>query len=135
MSGRAGGKSKVKVHGSKPELPPFLQAMKQQIVANEDAERRERSLRKRKEMASGARATGGGARGGDSANDDDDDGPSVVKLHDDDLTEEEYKKMKRGTLVDMSAASFVNKIIYSGGRGDGARDYARTHFRVPKVRH
>lgn len=106
MSGRGGKRSKVKVHGAKPELPPFLQAMKQQIVANEDAERKERSLRKRKEMSkSGASSRGGGV-------DSDDNEPSVVKLNDNDLTEEEYKKMKRGMLVEMNSESFLNKIIY-----------------------
>lgn len=102
MSGR-GRKSKVQVHGAKPELPPFLQAMRQQIVANEDSERKERSLRKRKEMSK----SGGSRR---SAEEEDD--PTVVKVDDNDLTEEEYKRMKRGTLSELNSAHFINKIIY-----------------------
>lgn len=105
MSGKGGKRSKVQVHGAKPELPPFLQAMRQQIVANEDTERKERSLRKRKESSkSGA---GSSRRRGEEEDD-----PTVVKLGDNDLTEEEYKRMKRGTLSELSSASFINKIIY-----------------------
>lgn len=84
MSGKSRGKAKV--HISKPELPPFLQRMREQIVANEDAERKEQSEKKRK------------GRPNQNLNDDDDD-YTVVKLDDDGLTEEdvkEYKKIKKG---------------------------------------
>lgn len=80
MSAR--NKSKAKIHMSKPELPPFLQRMKQQIVANEDAERKEQSQRKRKN--------------GPRTSDDPDDDPTIVRIGDEDLTEEEYKKLKLG---------------------------------------
>lgn len=84
MSGR--NKSKAKINMTKPDLPPFLQRMKEQIVANEDAERKERSERKRKDRPS-------------STNDSLDDDPTIVKLNDDDLTEEEYKRMKKGEYI------------------------------------
>lgn len=90
MSGRrkSGGK-KANILASKPELPPFLQRMKEQIVANEDSERREQSQRKRKERDDRL-----GSRLGRQT--DEQDEPTVVKVSDDDLTEEEYKRMKRG---------------------------------------
>lgn len=69
---------------SKPELPPFLQKMKEQIVADEDAERKEQSQKKRKNRPSGTVA--------------EDDDPTIVKIDDNDLTEEEYKRMKLGKL-------------------------------------
>ena len=83
MSGRNKGKAKISI--SKPELPPFLQRIKEQIVANEDADRREQSQRKRKERP--------------GRPDDPDDDPTIVKLGDEDLTEEEYKRMKKGKLL------------------------------------
>lgn len=87
MSGKNKGKAKIQM--SKPDLPPFLQRMKEQIVANEDADRREQSEKKRKQReASGANARRGG--------DDDDDDPTIVKVNEEDLTEEEYKRMKLG---------------------------------------
>lgn len=82
MSGR-GKSKKANIHVSKPELPPFLQRMKEQIVANEDADRRERGENKRKNRPA-------------KADDDGDDDPTVVKLNEGDLSEEEYKRMKRG---------------------------------------
>lgn len=81
MSGRKKGQAKIQI--SKPEPPAFLQRMREQIVANEDAERKEHS-QKRKERA----------RRGDDIDDD----PTIVKLDDEDLTEEEYKKLKTGKL-------------------------------------
>lgn len=80
MSGR--GKSRAKVHMSKPEPPPFLQRIRERIVANEDADRRERCEKKRKERPGKV--------------EDPEDDPTVVKLNDSDLTEEEYKRMKLG---------------------------------------
>lgn len=65
---------------SKPELPAFLQRMKEQIVANEDAERKEQSQKKRKS--------------GTSKPGDDEDDPTIVRIGDEDLTEEEYKRLK-----------------------------------------
>lgn len=79
MSAR--NKSKAKIQISKPELPPFLQRMKEQIVANEDNERREASERKRKS---------GGHRGNSE------DEPTIVRIGDEDLTEDEYKRLKLG---------------------------------------
>lgn len=81
MSGR--NKSKVGVHMTKPEAPKFLQRMREQIVANEDAQRRELSQKRRRERGSG----------GDRDPEDD---FTVVKVNEEDLTEEEYKRMKLG---------------------------------------
>ena len=75
-------KGKVQVHGAKPEMPAFLQRFKEQIVAIEDNDRRERSEKRRRE------------RRDEPTNPDDD--PTVVKLNEDDMTEEEYKRMKIG---------------------------------------
>lgn len=80
MSGRNRGKAKIQI--TKPEPPPFLQRMREQIVANEDAERREQSERKRKSNP--------------RRSDDPDDSPTVVRIGDEDLTEEEYKRLKLG---------------------------------------
>lgn len=85
MSGKSRGKAKV--HISKPEPPPFLQRMREQIVANEDADRKEQSEKRRKN------------RPNQSVDDADDDEYTVVKLDKDGLTEEEvreYKKIKKG---------------------------------------
>lgn len=79
MSGK--GKSKARIQASKPELPPFLQRMKEQVVINEDNERRERAERQRKLRP--------------IRPDDPDDGPTIVKIGDDDITEEEYKRIKK----------------------------------------
>lgn len=84
MSGRKKG-PKAQIHAAKPEPPPFIARLREQIVANEDADRRERSEKRRREMGSGR------VRGGD-----DDDDPTVVKVNEEDLTEEEYKRMKLG---------------------------------------
>lgn len=80
MSGRNRGKAKIQI--TKPEPPPFLQRMREQIVANEDAERKEESERKRKNKPRGS--------------DDPEDAPTVVRIGDEDLTEEEYKRLKLG---------------------------------------
>lgn len=80
MSGR--NKGKAKIHISKPEPPPFLQRMREQIVANENAERKERSEKRSRDRPN--RAT-----------DDAEDDYTVVKLDDDGLTEEEAKEFKR----------------------------------------
>lgn len=80
-------KSKARIHISKPEPPPFLQRMKEQIVANEDAERRQQSERKRKN--------------GPRKSDDLDDGPTIVRIGDEDLTEEEYKRLKLGKYLSL----------------------------------
>lgn len=83
MSGKRG---KAKVHISKPEPPPFLQRMREQIVANEDVERKEQSEKRRKSRPN-------------QGLDDGDDDYTVVKLDEDGLTEEEvreYKKIKKG---------------------------------------
>lgn len=85
MSGKSRGKAKV--HISKPEPPPFLQRMREQIVANEDADRKEQNEKRRKN------------RPNQSVDDADDDEYTVVKLDKDGLTEEEvreYKKIKKG---------------------------------------
>lgn len=85
MSGKSRGKAKV--HISKPEPPPFLQRMREQIVANEDADRKEQSEKRRKNWPN------------QSVDDADDDEYTVVKLDKDGLTEEEvreYKKIKKG---------------------------------------
>lgn len=85
MSGKSRGKAKV--HISKPEPPPFLQRMREQIVANEDADRKEQSEKRRKN------------RPNQRVDDADDDEYTVVKLDKDGLTEEEvreYKKIKKG---------------------------------------
>lgn len=71
----------------KPELPPFLQRMREQIVANEDSERKERAQAKRKDRTN---------VDGDIGDD-----PAIVKIGDDDLTEEEYKKVKLGKFISM----------------------------------
>lgn len=85
MSGRGGKKSKAQIQASKPEPPPFLQRIREQIVANEDADRRDRSDKRRLE------------RPNKRINDDDgDNDPTIVKLRDEDLTEAEYKRMKTG---------------------------------------
>lgn len=70
---------KANIQASKPDLPPFLQRMKERIVANEDQDRRERGERLRKTR----KITG-----------EDDDDPVVVKVADEDITEEDYKRMK-----------------------------------------
>lgn len=93
MSAR--NKSKAKIHMSKPELPAFLQRMKEQIVANEDAERKEQSQRKRK---TGANRAG-----------DDEDDPTIVRIGDEDLTEEEYKRLK---LSRYHGECFTSIILY-----------------------
>lgn len=85
MSNRKRG-GKAQIHMSVPEPPPFLRRMREQIVANENAERQEQSERRRSERPK--RRIG-----------DDDDDPTVVKLRDNDLTEEEYKRMKLGKLI------------------------------------
>jgi len=82
MSGRKRG-PKASIQGSKPEPPPFIARIRQQLVENEDAERRIRSEKRRRE--GGIHSTG-----------DEEDDPRVVKLNEDDLTEEEYKRMKLG---------------------------------------
>lgn len=77
MSARKRGK--VGIEGSRPDLPPFLQRMREQIVEAEDAQRKADSERRRKTRA-----------------DNPDDGFTIVKLAEEDLTEEEYHKMKLG---------------------------------------
>lgn len=84
MSGKSRGKAKI--HMSKPELPPFLQRMKEQIVQNEEIERKEQSERKRKNRV--------------PRQEEPDDDPTVVKLDDDDLSEDEYRKLKKDKKVD-----------------------------------
>lgn len=79
MSGR--NKSKVKIHMSKPELPPFLQRIKEQVVENEAIDRKIQSERKRKDRP--------------KREEDPEDNPTIVKLNDDDLSEEEYKRLKK----------------------------------------
>lgn len=74
-------RGKVSVQGSKPDLPPFLQRMREQIVADEDNERRLRGERQRKLRP--------------NRPEDPDDDPSIVKLSEGDITEEEYKRMKK----------------------------------------
>lgn len=81
MSGRK-GKSKVKVSGARPDLPPFLQRIREQLVADEDADRREQSEKKRKSRP--ARI------------EDPDDAPELVRVGDDNITEEEFERMKNG---------------------------------------
>lgn len=85
MSGRGGKKSKAQIQARKPEPPPFLQRIREQIVASEDADRRERSDKRLLERPNKA------------VNDDDgDNDPTIVKLNNDDSTEAEYKRMKTG---------------------------------------
>lgn len=74
------GKAKIQI--SKPEPPKFLQRIREQLVASEDLDRKEKSIRKRKER--------------DEKDETGEDFPTIVKLSSDDLTEEEYKKMKKG---------------------------------------
>lgn len=81
MSGRnKGGKAKIQM--TKPEPPPFLQRIREQMLANEGVERREQAELKRKLRP--------------NRPDDPDDDPLIVQLNQDDLTEEEYKRIKHG---------------------------------------
>lgn len=81
MSNRR-GKSKIKVSGSKPELPPFLQRIREQLVADEDSERKEQSEKKRRSRP--ARA------------EDPEDAPELVRVGNEEITEEEFEQMKKG---------------------------------------
>lgn len=74
----------MKVSASKPELPPFLQRIREQLVADEDADRREQSDRKRKSRP--------------IRSDDPDDAPELVRVGDEEITEEEFERMKKGKL-------------------------------------
>lgn len=84
MSGRRSKPGKVNILGAKPEAPKFLQQIREQLVAREDAERKDRADRKRKERQSRREPT------------DSDDDPTIVKLEEGDITEAEYKRMKHG---------------------------------------
>ena len=97
MSGRGGKRSKTQIQASKPEPPPFLQRIREQIVANEDADRRDRSDKRRLERPN-KRGT-------------DDDDPTIVKLNDEDLTEAEYKRMKIGKLKTKSVTYIHARIL------------------------
>lgn len=83
MSGKGRGKAKIQM--SKPELPKFLQKIKEQIVINEETERKEQAAKKRKDRV--------------PKPDDPEDDPTIVKIDDDDLTVEEYKRLKRDTIT------------------------------------
>lgn len=87
MSGRKRG-GKAQIHMSKPEPPAFLQRMREQIVANEEAERQEQIVKKRKSRPVGQ-------------SEDPDDDPTVVKLTEGDLSKEEYERMKKGKFEGM----------------------------------
>jgi hypothetical protein len=86
MSGNSknrGKNSKVQIHGSKPELPTFLQRMKEQIVESENKERQIRNEKRQREKP-----------GGSKQHDEDD--PTIVQLEDGDVSEAEYKRIKMG---------------------------------------
>lgn len=79
------------VQGARPEPPSFIAKMREKIVAKESVERQERSdKRRRDQMERGYQDDG-----------DDEDTPRVVKLSQEDMTEEEYKRLKLGKLVEV----------------------------------
>lgn len=75
-------KGRANIQVGKPELPPFLKRMKEQIVTNETTiEDKSKRLQKADER---------------DFEDRKDEAPTVVKLKDCDITEEEYKRLKEG---------------------------------------
>lgn len=118
MSGKRRGK--VGIQAGRPEPPPFLQRMREQIVANEREEIRERGERMRKARP--------------QRPDDSEDDPSVVKIGEDDLTEEEYKRMrlqldnsyKSDSTNDKIIELDLDKVIESGSSHRAAEKSTKT---------